>query len=61
MAMRIALLYPDPEKGGRGKKGKASETNGFSQVRLREARAVLAYSRELALAVRDGYRKRGTA
>jgi ParB-like nuclease domain len=53
-AMAVAWNYPDPEKGGRGKKGKASETNGFSQVRLREARAVLAHSRDLAIAVRDG-------
>ncbi len=56
-AMRIALLYPEPEKGGRGKKGKASETDGFSQSRLKAARSVLAYSRELALAVRDGGKK----
>lgn len=48
------MLYPDPDKAGRGKKGKATETVGFSQQRLREARQVLAYSRDLALAVRDG-------
>jgi hypothetical protein len=38
---------------GRGKKGKASETSGFSQVRLREARAVLRHSQELGEPVRD--------
>src|SRR5258708_32597961 len=27
-AMRLALLYPEPDKGGRGKDGKASETDG---------------------------------
>ena len=42
------MIYPDPEKqGGRGHKGKASETNGFSQVRLREARQIVPY-RDLA-------------
>jgi hypothetical protein len=46
--IRVALLFPQPEKGDRGKKGKAEETSGFSQKRLREARQVLAYSRELA-------------
>ena len=51
-AMRLALLYPEPDKGGRGKNGKASETDGFSQSRLKAARSVLAFSRELALAVR---------
>jgi hypothetical protein len=40
-ARRRGERYPEPEKGGRGRKGKASETNEFSQVRLREARAVL--------------------
>jgi ParB/Sulfiredoxin domain len=53
-AMGHALLYPEPEKGGRGKKSANSkETLGFSAMRLSQARAVLAYSRELALKVRD--------
>jgi hypothetical protein len=52
--MGVALLFPDPDKRGRGNKGKSSETDGFSQTRLKLARAVLAYSRELALKVRDG-------
>jgi ParB-like chromosome segregation protein Spo0J len=56
-AMRLALLYPEPEKGGRGHKGKALETSGFSRQRLGQARAVLAYSRDLAIAVREGTRK----
>jgi hypothetical protein len=56
-AMRLALLYPEPEKGGRGNKGKALETSGFSRQRLGQARSVLAFSRELALAVRDGSKK----
>jgi ParB/Sulfiredoxin domain len=53
-AMRHALLYPEPEKGGRGHKKKGGETPGFSAKRLYDARTVLAYSRELALKVRDG-------
>lgn len=53
-AMAVAWLYPEPEKGGRGNKGKAAETADFSQRRLREARAVYRHSPELAKAVRDG-------
>src|SRR3984893_13099904 len=54
-AMGHALLSPDPEKGGRGKKSANSkDTLGFSIMRLSQARTVLAYSRELALKVRDG-------
>ena len=54
MAMALAMLLPDPEKGGRGNKTKALETSGFSRQRLGQARAVLRYSVELAEAVRDG-------
>jgi hypothetical protein len=53
--MRLALLFPEAEKGGRGKKsaaGKALETSGFSRQRLDQARAVPRHSRELAEAVR---------
>jgi hypothetical protein len=50
-AMAVAFAYPDPDKPGRGKKGKAEETSGFSQKRLQQARQVLHHSRELALAV----------
>lgn len=42
--MAMAFAYPEPEKGGRGKKGKATETVGFSQQRLREARQILGHS-----------------
>ena len=52
-AMAVAFAYPEPDKPGRGKKGKAEETSGFSQKRLQQARQVLHYSRELALAVLD--------
>jgi hypothetical protein len=50
--MRLALLYPEPEKGGRGKT--VLKRDGFSKQRLSDARALYRYSRELALAVRDG-------
>jgi hypothetical protein len=46
------MLYPEPDKRGRGNKGKAEETSDFSQKRLAQARAILA-SPELAAAVRD--------
>jgi hypothetical protein len=47
-AMAMAMLYPEADKRGRGNKGKAAESADFSQRRLREARQVLRYSRELA-------------
>jgi ParB-like chromosome segregation protein Spo0J len=47
-AMAVAILYPEPEVGGRGHKSKALETGGFSRQRLGEARAVLAHSQALA-------------
>jgi hypothetical protein len=56
-AMRLALLYPEPGKGGRGKSGIGKtirDNRTVSQDRLGQARSVLAYSRVLALAVRDG-------
>jgi hypothetical protein len=57
-AMGHAWLYPEPEKGGRGNKSvNSKETLGFSIMRLSQARTVLAYSRELAIKVRDGVEK----
>ena len=51
-AMAIAMLSPEPEKGGRGKKGAISgKFSGVAHQRLSDARAVLAYSPELAEAV----------
>ena len=58
--MAVAMIYPEPEKGGRGKNSLA--TSGFSQQLLSQARAVLAYSlrvrgsspRRPALAVPSG-------
>jgi hypothetical protein len=48
-AMAFALLYPEAKRGGVRRKGASSESElGFSKVRLSDARAVLAHSRELA-------------
>jgi hypothetical protein len=44
--MVVALLYPEPEKGGRGHKKKVGETPEFSRRRVYDARAVLAYAPE---------------
>jgi hypothetical protein len=44
-AMVLAMIYPDAEKGGRGKKSEArnlTETDKFSYTRLNEARSVVA-------------------
>ena len=49
-AMVVAKIYPEPAKGGRGKKSSSNlaETAGFSQRRLNEARFVLRYASELS-------------
>lgn len=50
-AMALAMIYPEPEKGGRGKKseaGKVLENSGFSRQLLDQARTILRYSVELA-------------
>jgi hypothetical protein len=51
--MAHAILFPEPEKGGRGKKT-VQPVDSFSKQSLSNARAVLAYSPELARNVRDG-------
>jgi len=56
-AVILAFLYPEPEKGGRGKNGdarKAVETTGFSVERLKQARSVLRHSRTMAESVLKG-------
>jgi len=56
-AMALAMIYPEPEKGGRGKKSEAAnlaETAKFSHRRLNEARAVLRHPRKLAESVIAG-------
>ena len=42
------MIYPEPEKGGRGKKTNYCETQQFSNVRLSRARSVLRHSKDLA-------------
>ncbi len=58
-AMAVAMIRPEPEeatesgkKGGRGKKGAIN--GGLSHQRLADARAVFAYSKEIAKAVMIG-------
>ena len=54
-AMAHAMIYPEPEKGGRGKKSKNStETLGFSAMRLSQARTVLSHSRDVAVEILAG-------
>lgn len=60
-AMATAFAFPDPEKGGRGNKGKASETDGFSATRLKMARLVLREDKALAQRVLAGDVSRFTA
>ncbi len=44
-AMAVAMLRPEPEKGGRGKKGAINgEFSGVSHQRVADARAVLAHT-----------------
>jgi hypothetical protein len=50
-AMALAMIYPEPEKGGRGKKSQAlncAESSGFSGRLLEQARTILRHSQELA-------------
>jgi hypothetical protein len=56
LAMALAMLYPEPAKGGRGKKNSV-DTTGFSVERLSRARTVLHFSRPLAEAVLAGTHK----
>jgi ParB-like chromosome segregation protein Spo0J len=59
-AMALALIYPDGDKAGRGKKGTArnlAETVGFSATRIRECRLILRNARPLAEAVLAGTMK----
>jgi hypothetical protein len=54
-AMAHAMIYPEPEKGGRGKKSENStETLGFSAMRLSQARTVLSHSRDVAMEILAG-------
>lgn len=53
-AMALAMIYPEPDKRGRGNKGKSEVSSDFSQKRLAQARSVLRYSRPLAQEVLKG-------
>jgi hypothetical protein len=53
-AVIVALAYPEPEKGGRGKSTNVSKLERFSASRLSEARTIVKYSRDLAKEVIDG-------
>ncbi len=50
--MAVAMLYPEPEKGGRGKKSKLSFE--FTPQYLNKARTVLNYAPEHADSVLAG-------
>lgn len=56
--MAMAMMYPeDGGKGGRGKKSESGNlplNGGFGRERLRQARAVLHFSRLIAQAVLNG-------
>ena len=60
MAMAMAMIYPEPEKGGirvKGQQGAVSETKTASKIsdaRLSQARAILRYSQDLAQQVMNG-------
>jgi hypothetical protein len=58
-AMALAFAYPEPEKGGRGKKKTVEISSTFSSKRLQQARQVLKHSRDLALAVLGSLTVRG--
>ena len=56
-AMALAMIYPEPEKGGRGKKSEAGKllvSSGFSRQRLDQARSVQRYSLDLEQGVVKG-------
>ena len=63
VAMAMAMIYPEPGKGGRGKKseaGNSAGTAGFSARRVQDARTILRHSRALAEAVLKGARSLST-
>jgi hypothetical protein len=55
LAMVAACMYPDPEKGGRGKKVCSTQTfPGVDPARLSNARAVLSLAPDLVEDVKRG-------
>jgi hypothetical protein len=53
-AIGLAMIYPEPGKGGRGNKQSLAENVRVSNSRLTQARAILHHSRALAEQVREG-------
>ena len=53
-AMVVAKIYPEPEKGGRGKKASLKEEFGFGAAHLSRARTVIRYAGDLADGVLAG-------
>jgi hypothetical protein len=59
-AIVLAMMYPESENGGRGKKSAAKNllvSSGFSRQRLDQARTILHHSRPLAESVLKGITK----
>jgi hypothetical protein len=56
--MAVAKLYPEPEKGGRGKKN-SSFSEEFSAGKISEARTVLKWLPEIAEGVLRGAKPNG--
>lgn len=60
-AMGYAMLFPNPERGGRGKKlspkskSIGAESEGYAQKLISQARTILRETPELAIKVRDGF------
>lgn len=59
--MALAFIYPEGEKGGRGKLStKQGEFSKYMQNRVSQARSILRHSRKLAEAVLKGVISRST-
>jgi hypothetical protein len=54
-AMAVAKIYPEPQKGGRGKRN-SSVTKEFSGARISMARSVLEFAPDLADSIMSGAR-----
>jgi hypothetical protein len=57
----MGMLYPEPEKGGRGKKSNVLDSKEFSAGLLSQARQILAYSQALAVEVMNDISLTGVA
>jgi hypothetical protein len=55
--MAVAMIYPEPEKRGRGNKSaaiKAAEISGFSERYIQQARVIVQYARDHVQDVMSG-------